>query len=263
MSGRFGVVGKTAAHSLSPWLHQCFARQTQRETPYAAYAPPPGKSFSDFARDFFAEGGRGLNVTVPYKKEAIEFVVRASAFCRRAEAANVLTLKEDGVVACNTDGAGLIKDLTENCGQPPDNKRVLIAGAGGAARAATLALAERGCKLTIAARKLSAAESLSQLVGGEAMLLSACEGGYEMIFNATSGGWSGEESPLSPSVFRGALLAYDLNYGEAARPFLLAAAAAKLQTDGLGMLAEQAALSFAIWRGVLPSAKIPLRLLRQ
>ena len=255
---RYAVVGAPVRHSLSPWIHSHFARQTQRDIGYAAFAPD---DFAAFARDFFASGGRGLNITAPFKKDALEFAARASAFSHRAAAANVLAADENGAVAAyNTDGAGLIKDLTGNCGLSLAGLRVLIAGAGGAARAAALSLAERGANIVVAARRADAAASLAKLAGGEAATLQECGGGYDAVINATAGG---DESPLPSSAFVGARLAYDLNYGRAAAAFLRSASGAEQRADGGGMLVEQAALSFAVWEGALPSTSPLTRILRE
>ncbi|MGI9307434.1 MAG: shikimate dehydrogenase [Gammaproteobacteria bacterium] len=257
---RYAVAGFPVRHSLSPLIHAHFARAAQRNIVYAAFAPPPEK-FAEFVRAFFAAGGRGLNITAPFKKDALQIAGRASAFARRADAANVLTAEENGIAAHNTDGAGLIKDMSKNCGVPPAGKKILIAGAGGAARAAALALAEQGAKITIVARRLSAADSLAQTAGGTPAEFAGCGGEYDIVVNAIPG--QNGETPLPHKVFSGAALAYDLNYGAAAMPFLQAAATARMRADGIGMLAEQAALSFAIWEGMMPSTKGLIKDLRR
>ena len=262
MARRYGVVGSPVRHSLSPWLHAYFARTTQRNIVYAAYAPSPDK-FVDFVNDFFASGGCGLNITVPFKPEALAVASRASAFARRAGAANVLRRDENSIVAHNTDGAGLIKDLTQNLNVSLAKKRVLIVGAGGAARAAALALADSDARITIGARRPEAAAELAQLAEGESVALAKCESGFEVIINATSGAHDGDGSPLSPEVFEGSLLAYDMNYGQAAAGFLRSARAAKQRADGGGMLAEQAAMSFAVWEKVMPSATVPIDIMHR
>ncbi len=258
-ANRYAVAGAPVRHSLSPWIHAHFARRTQRNAVYAAFAP---KDFAAFARDFFAGGGRGLNITAPFKRDALLFAARASAFARRADAANVLALDDSGAVsAYNTDGAGLVRDLTNNCGISLPGRRILLAGAGGAARAAAIALSEQKAKIVVAARKSAAAESLARLVGGESVSLQECGGGYDLVINAIPGAKDGE-SPLPSAVFAGAKLAYDLNYGRAAAVFLRAAAAAEYRADGGGMLVEQAALSFAIWEGAMPSTAGLIQILR-
>ncbi|MBE8158005.1 MAG: shikimate dehydrogenase [Betaproteobacteria bacterium] len=255
---RYAVFGFPARHSLSPWIHAYFARALQRKIVYAVYSPPPGQ-FAAAVRAFFAGGGRGINITAPYKKDALLFAGRASAFARRADAANVLSAENGGEISAhNTDGAGLIRDITQNLGVSVSGECVLIAGAGGAARAAALALAGLDAKITVAARRLSAAAELAELAGGTAAELSACGGGFDIVINAIPGG----AAALPPEVFAEAKLAYDINYGAAAEKFLRAAAAAKLRADGGGMLAEQAALSFALWEGVMPPVKPLVNYLR-
>ena len=248
---RYGVIGLPVRHSLSPWIHAHFARVLQRKIVYAAYAPPR-ESFVDFVHDFFAAGGRGLNITVPFKADALSVAVRTSAFACRAGAVNVLCNEKDGIGGYNTDGAGLIKDLRHYYDADLNRKRVLIVGAGGAARAAAVALSEQGAQITVAARKPQAAAELATLTNGDAIALSECAGGFNIILNATSGGHVGAQSPLPAAAFVDSELAYDLNYGAAAAAFLHVATAAKTRADGSGMLLEQAALSFAIWQGVLP-----------
>lgn len=249
---RYAVVGAPVRHSLSPWIHAYFARTTQRPIVYAAYAP--AASFDKLAEDFFAGGGGGLNITVPFKRAALGFAGRASTFARRADAANVLMPdKQSGVInAYNTDGAGFIKDIKRCYGASLTGKRVLIVGAGGAARAAVTMLADEGAQLLIAARRPQQAAALAAAVSGEATALDTCGDGFDIVINATSGGLGGGESPLPAAAFAGAVLAYDLNYGKAAAAFLGAATAARKRADGSGMLVEQAALSFALWEGVLP-----------
>ncbi len=255
---RYAVVGFPVRHSLSPWIHGHFARQTQRQIVYAAFAP---SDFATCAHNFFAAGGHGLNITAPFKKNAVQYASRISAFAMRADAANVLTAEEDGTIsACNTDGAGLIKDLTQNCEMSLCGRRVLIAGAGGAARAAAIALAQRDAKIVVAARTSDAAATLAKLCDGEAATFRECGGGYDLIVNTVPGG---QESPIPKESFSGATLGYDLNYGAAAVSFLRAAAAAKYRTDGGGMLIEQAALSFAVWQKIMPTTALLIQTLRK
>ena len=135
MTRRYAVVGNPVRHSLSPWLHRCFARALQYDTVYAAYAPP-ADGLGKFAESFFAAGGCGLNITTPFKKDALDFADIKSDFSKRVKAANVLAHGKDGVCAYNTDGAGLIADITGRCETAVCNSKVLLAGAGGGARAA-------------------------------------------------------------------------------------------------------------------------------
>lgn len=259
---RYAVVGNPVRHSLSPWIHTHFGRVLQKNIVYGAHAP---QNFADFARQFFLQGGQGLNITAPFKKDALQFAARATSFARRAQAANVLTIEADGTIAaCNTDGAGLLKDIRRNLKVDIDKRRIVIAGAGGAARAAALALSQQNAEIVIAARNLQAAQELAKQCDGEAMTLQQCDGG-DIILNATSAGRNTDGkgcSPLPSSAFSKTILAYDLNYGPAAAPFLQAAASASLRADGSGMLVEQAAASFAIWENILPPSADLIEVLR-
>ena len=265
---RCGVVGSPVAHSLSPFLHRRFARTCQRNFSYAAYDPGPSpESFSALARNFFATGGFGLNVTLPFKGAALDFADSASAFAKRARSANTLVRREnpaDGVFACNTDGAGLVRDLLRNWNFDPSGKRILLIGAGGAGRGAAHALGDlKPSALAVVNRTAERAAALSREVGAACGIVSLGAaladfgGAFDLVVNATAAGHAGLAPEISPSIFREAALAYDLSYGEAAAPFLDLArrGGAVRATDGLGMLAEQAALSFAVWTGALPSAR--------
>ena len=258
---RYAVIGCPARHSLSPWLHKQFARITSRPIVYAAYAPTVDE-FNECVNEFFTSGGRGLNITLPYKQKALTISETASALAKRIDAANVLTFDDGKLAAFSTDGAGLVKDITVNCGVSLKNRRVLLIGAGGAARAAAAAMAQQYIELIITARKIESAQELAQLTATQAVEINHCDGGFDIIINATSSGHKGQAPQLPPQVYEGAQLAYDLNYGKAALPFLQAAAAAKCRVDGVGMLVEQAALSFAIWEKVMPSTAALVKFLR-
>ena len=261
---RCGIVGSPVSHSLSPFLHRRFARVLQKDLVYAAYEPEGDEGFADFARGFFAEGGRGLNATLPFKEAALDFADSGSGFAKRARAANTLVGRDDGVFACNTDGAGLARDIVGNLGFEVAGRRVLIVGAGGAGRGAAHALGDlKPAGLAIVNRTAERAAALSREVGAACGVvavgagLEGFEGAFDLVVNATAAGHSGEAPEISAGVFREAGLAYDLSYGAAAGPFLDLARSggARRTTDGLGMLAEQAALSFAVWTGAMPSAR--------
>ena len=203
---------------------------------------------------FFAGGGDGLNVTVPFKAKALQFADHASAFARRAGVANVLARKGGRVMAYNTDGGGLVRALAAALPGGATERRVALLGAGGAARAAAFALGEgKPAALQIYNRTAERARALAALTGAE-----FCETppvGANIVINATSAAAQGELALPPPEVFANADLAMDLMYGEAALPWLRHAAAsgAKQTADGIVMLAWQAALSFAVWEGVLPT----------
>lgn len=283
---RYAVIGRPARHSLSPWLHARFAQKTQRDIVYAAIETD---DFAAAAAAFFAAGGSGLNITVPYKAEALAFASSATAFARQCGSANVLLKQPGGALrACNTDGAGLIGDLQFYCarlGISLSEQTILLLGAGGAARAAAFALAKTRSKrrpkpLHIYNRTPARARALADAINSAAQTDSAknakstgaaaviaqaantldCRA--DIIIHATSAG-HGAALNLPSSLFAGCALAYDLSYGAAAKPFLQQATQAKCAADGLGMLARQAALSFCLWEAVLPSFKDEIRLLRR
>ena len=262
---RCAVVGNPVRHSLSPWLHAAFAKQTQCPMVYAAYQPAKDSAV-EFFKQFFAEGGAGLNITAPFKYDALKFADDASAFAQKAQAANVLMRREDGCIfACNTDGAGLIRDIRRNLNEELQNRRVLLIGAGGAARAAALALSEqKPALLTIAARDKNKAEQLAEVVGNncQGRALPEVKENFDIVINATAAGYEGKAPDISQEVFNGASLVYDMAYGENARPFLTLATAAKQGADGVGMLAEQAAASFAVWLRRFPTTAQSVRTLR-
>lgn len=251
MKRRYAVIGSPVRHSRSPWLHGYFARLTQRAIVYAAYEPRGG--FADCAAAFFAAGGCGLNITLPYKAEALAFADSASAFARQVGAANVLARAADGgIKAYNTDGGGLLRDL-QGLTDGVSGKTILLLGAGGAARAAAYALAAAApAELRLYNRTPQRAQALAEGCGGVAV--AQPEAGADIIIHATSAG-HGDYAPYPAALFSTAQLAYDLSYGAAAQPFIRQAkeAGAQKTADGSGMLAWQAALSFALWEGVMPT----------
>ncbi len=260
MSARHAVFGHPVAHSLSPRIHVAFGRQLGIAVDYAAIDAPP----DDFERAlgrFAATGGAGANVTLPLKEQALALAVAATPRARRAGAANTLTLRADGWHADNTDGIGLVHDLTERRGLDLRGRRVLLVGAGGAARGVAPALLDAGIdELWVVNRTPEKADALADAVGEPGRVhvrywadLKA-QGSFDMIINATSAGRGGAALDLPFSLAGVRALAVDLSYGEAAVPFLAWAAAAGCdpRIDGLGMLVEQAAESFAIWHGRRP-----------
>lgn len=263
---RFAVVGKPITHSRSPALHQLFAQEVGVALVYDKLEPEDGMSFADCARAFFAAGGSGLNVTLPYKGEALAFADSASRMARQAGAANTLKAEEDGTVsACNTDGAGLVKDLRARQQAELAGARILILGAGGACAGVlgSLLQAKPGA-LTIANRTSARAAELRERFIEEATAggveLQACglddAPASDIIINATAAGRGEEGLQLDIAVFSTARLAYDLSYGSTNNAFLDQARAAGVArcSDGLGMLVEQGALSFAYWLGEMPDA---------
>lgn len=265
---RYVVIGNPVAHSLSPEIHARFARDTGEPIEYSRLLVPLGQ-FDAFARRFFAEGGRGANVTLPFKLDAFRFAHAASERARLAGAANVLVQQEGRILADNTDGAGLVRDLTANLGLDLQGRRILLLGAGGAARGVVAPLlALRPAALAIANRTAARGEELARAfaplgpVRAVAMDAAGAER-HDLVINATSGSTRGESLALPAGIPAAGAFAYDMAYGQAARAFLARAAAAGARAaDGLGMLVEQAAESFLAWRGVRPETGAILAELR-
>ncbi len=256
----YAVVGNPVKHSKSPQIHKMFAKQTDQELQYTA-VEIEDVDFDEFVKDFFAEGGGGLNVTVPFKEKAFALAVDCSERACLAKAVNTLFMDGDKkLCGDNTDGIGLVRDLTVNNKVELQGKRLLLLGAGGAARGALAALvSEQALSVTIANRTLSRAEQLRDEFGDlvELQVKSFDQLGseqFDIIINATSSSLSGETLPIDPAVIADGCCCYDMMYGAQATPFLSWAKenGARLALDGLGMLVEQAAESFALWRGVRP-----------
>lgn len=269
---RYAVVGHPIAHSKSPLIHRAFARQTGQAMSYEALLAPLD-GFAATVRAFGENQGRGMNVTVPFKLEAHDLATELTERARAAGAVNTLVFRPKGVLGDNTDGAGLVRDITKNLGYALNGRRVLLLGAGGAARGTILPLlGERPAGLVIANRTVARAESLaeqfSQAAGAIPLAASSFAGlagqTFDVIINATAASLADEAPPLPPGLYAPGALAYDMMYGKGDTPFLAAArqeGAAKL-ADGLGMLVEQAAESFWLWRGVRPQTRPVLEALR-
>ncbi|MCZ7565849.1 MAG: shikimate dehydrogenase [Burkholderiales bacterium] len=267
MTDRYAVVGNPVAHSRSPAIHAAFARQTGEDILYSRLLAP----LDNFARTvagFFDAGGKGVNVTLPFKGEAARLATKLSERARRAEAANTLRFDVDGIYGDNTDGPGLVRDLTVNLGAALAGRRVLLIGAGGAASGVVGALLGTGvARLVIANRTRERAEALARRHGAP---VAACGledlGGepFDVLINATSAGLAGAALPLPAGAVAPGAFAYDMAYGPLAEPFLAAAglAGAARLADGLGMLVEQAAESFLVWRGIRPDSAPVLAELR-
>lgn len=269
---RYAVIGNPIAHSKSPRIHAAFAEQTGQVMTYEAILGPE-EGFADAVRAFAASGGRGMNVTVPFKLQAFDLADQLSERAQAAGAVNTLSFRLDGIHGDNTDGVGLIRDLQDNLGCRLNEARVLLLGAGGASRGVLLPLlATRPATVTIANRTASRAAELAEHFPPlcEATALHGCgfddvgTEGFDVIINATSASLSSDVPPIPPQAYAGCTLAYDMMYGARPTPFMLEAAnrGARRTADGLGMLVEQAAESFAIWRGVRPHTAPVLAMLR-
>ena len=274
MTDLYCVFGNPIAHSKSPAIHTAFAAATGQDLAYEArLAPLDG--FAASVADFRAAGGRGANVTVPFKEEAFRLCDRRSARAELAGAVNTLILDGKEIVGDNTDGAGLVRDIVANLGINLAGKRLLLLGAGGAARGVIEPLlGERPQSLTIANRSADKAELLAEIFQNAASTVNATvDGGnyeklagrsFDAVINATSASLAGASLPLPAGVFAPDSLAYDMMYGKGDTPFLALARreGAGRVADGLGMLVEQAAEAFHLWRGVRPDTAAVLAGLR-
>ena len=269
MTDHYCVLGNPVAHSRSPAIHAQFAAQSGQDVVYEALLAPL-EGFADTVHGFIAAGGKGANVTVPFKEEAFRLSNRLSPRAERAGAVNTLTFAADGITGDNTDGAGLVRDIEANLGFPLAGKRILLLGAGGAARGVIAPLL--ACKpagLTIANRSADKAQALaeqfSDIAAVDAGNFAKTAGSrFDVIINATSASLVGEALPLPAGIFAPGSLAYDMMYGKGETPFLALARAqgAAHLADGLGMLVEQAAEAFLVWRGVRPDSRPVLAALR-
>ncbi|MGY3944722.1 shikimate dehydrogenase [Aeromonas tecta] len=266
---RYLVFGHPVRHSKSPFIHTLFARQTQQALEYGL-AEPAVDAFAATLQGFFADGGKGCNVTVPFKEQAFTLVDRLSPRAQRAGAVNTIKLTDDGILlGDNTDGAGLVADLKAH-GVDLVASRVLLLGAGGAARGALAPLlAERPSELVIANRTHAKAEQLAaefhDLGAVTAKPYADLQGRFDLIINSTSASLQGDLPPLAPALIHHEIAIYDMMYGATDTPFIhWAKQHGALQTmDGLGMLVEQAAEAFTVWRGIRPGTKQVLRELKR
>jgi shikimate dehydrogenase len=267
---RYVVAGNPVEHSQSPFIHAEFARQTGQAMEYGRLLWPLG-GFAESVRALAESGAKGCNITVPFKFDAFREGKRLTERAKLAQAANVLRFDAEGWLADNTDGVGLVNDIERNAGVALTGKRVLLIGAGGAA-AGVLGplLAARPREVVVANRTFDKARALVErhaLVAGEAALrastLDACGSGFDVVLNASASSMQGAAVPVSPDVLAPGALALDMMYGAAAVPFLAWAAAHGAHgRDGLGMLVEQAASAFELWRGVRPQTAPVLAALR-
>jgi len=262
MTDRYAVVGNPVAHSKSPLIHAQFARQTGQDLEYGRLLAPLD-GFRTTVESFRREGGRGLNVTLPFKLEAFALAQQRSPRALDAGAVNTLKFESDAVVGDNTDGVGLVRDLEGNLDVGIAGKRVLLMGAGGAAQGVIGPLLDAGpAAVLVGNRTVDKARALvarfAVRAGGAELLASSYDGlagrRFDLIINATSASLSDTVPDLPHGVFAPGCAAYDMMYGKGLTPFLQVAqsAGASRLADGLGMLVEQAAESFFVWRGVRP-----------
>ena len=261
MTDKYAVIGNPIGFTKSPMIQSTFARQFGHDIEYTAILGELG-GFAARIDQFRVEGARGLNITAPFKLDAFAYATDLSERAQRAGAVNAMKFEGEHVFAENFDGVGLTRDITVNLGVAMRGKRVLLLGAGGAARGALLPfLAEEPAELVLVNRTLSKAAELGAQFAGAGKLvvcgyaeLADINEQFDLVINATSASLRNELPPVPANAFRGAPLAYELAYGKGLTPFLQAARAAGVPNlaDGVGMLVEQAAEAFTWWRGVRP-----------
>ena len=259
MPDRYAVMGHPIAHSKSPFIHRRFAADTGEPVAYEALHVEPGR-FRAAVERFRSEGGRGLNVTIPFKEEAFALAVRCSERAKRAGAVNTLWFEGSEVCGDNTDGVGLVRDLTRNLAIDIEGRSVLLLGAGGAARGVVGPLLDGSPRrLVIANRTASRAVQLARGFAEQgpvsAVALDALgTESFDIVVNATAASLAGDLPPLPPGTLGAGGVAYDTAYAAQPTPFVRwgMGEGAAVATDGLGMLVEQAAEAFRIWRSVEP-----------
>ncbi len=276
MTDRYAVIGNPISHSKSPLIHKMFAEQTGQDISYEKIEAPLD-GFAAAIAQLRKEGYKGCNVTVPFKFEAFNCATELSDRAKSAEAVNTLSFAGAAIRGDNTDGAGLVRDIEKNIGVNLKDKRVLLMGAGGASYGVVLPLLSADSSLTIANRTASRAVELAMKHPNSA-IQGSCYADlnglqFDIIINATSSGLTDEMPPLplsplsakggSGGIFAPGSLAYDMMYGKET-PFMAFARAngAAIVADGLGMLVEQAAEAFYIWRGVRPDTQAVIAALR-
>ena len=263
----YGVIGHPISHSRSPFIHARFAAATGQDLAYRAHDVAPGE-LAGFIGAFALRGGRGLNVTVPHKLAAAALAQHLSERARRAGAINTLVFRVGEILADNTDGVGLVRDLTVNLGFDPAGRRILIAGCGGAARGILAPLLGLQPALVLVAGRTPARAAelarefadLGPVRGCELTDVgtgAGAEGPFDLVINATSAGLKGEVAAIPAAAVDAGTLCYDMMYGHGETAFVAWARGlgAARAMPGWGMLVEQAAESFLLWRGVRPDTR--------
>ena len=265
----YAVIGHPVAHSKSPKIHSLFAQQTGEEIEYTAIQAPLG-GFQEVTEDFFERGGKGLNVTLPFKGEAWQLSAQKTDRAQVAGAVNTLYQQNGQICGDNTDGAGLVRDLMANQNIKLTGKKVLVLGAGGAVRGVLLPLLQQQpATLMIANRTIAKAQQLVQLFADfgniETLACEELSAPFDLIINGTSASLAGKLPPIPAQVITGTTITYDMMYSSSMTPFNQWAQMQGAATciDGLGMLVEQAAESFTRWRGVRPDTTPVLQHLRE
>ena len=269
---QYAVFGNPIAQSKSPFIHSAFAKETGEQIEYKSQLVAVD-GFEAAAAAFFERGGKGLNITAPFKGDAYSYATQLSARARRAGAVNTLALQADGtILGDTTDGVGLVNDIRNNLAWPIKGQSVLILGAGGAARGVLQSLFEaEPNSICIANRTASKAIALAKgfadlgtIQGLGLHQLSEVEQGFDLIISATSAGLKGEEVNLPANILKPTSNVYDMIYSAEPTPFMRWASSQAAQiSDGLGMLVGQAAASFGLWRNIQPETKSIIAELRE
>ena len=271
MTDRYAVIGNPISHSKSPLIHAMFAAQTGQNISYEAIAAPLD-SFTETVERLRNEGYKGCNITVPFKFEAYNCATELTERAKTAQAVNTLSFERDRIIGDNTDGAGLVRDIEQNLAVTLQGKRVLLMGAGGAAYGVVLPLLSAGAELSIVNRTADKAVELAKKFPKASVngcgYAELTDQQFDVVINATSAGLTDSAVPLPSGIFAPGALAYDMMYGRET-PFMAFArcegARLKLNisvADGLGMLVEQAAEAFTIWRCVRPNTAPVIAALR-
>jgi shikimate dehydrogenase len=267
MTDRYAVIGNPISHSKSPFIHRMFAEQSGQDMSYEAIEAPLD-GFAATIRRLRDEGYKGCNVTIPFKFEAYALCDQLGARAREAKAVNTLLFQEGKILGTNTDGAGLLNDIEHNLGFRLMWKDALLLGAGGAAAGVLWPLFNAGAGVDIANRTLDKAQALAgEFKDAGTVFARKYEDlagrKYDLVINATSSSLSDALPPLPDGLFKPGALAYDMMYGRET-PFMVFARkqGAGIVADGLGMLVEQAAEAFQVWRGVRPDTRPVLEKLR-
>ena len=268
---KYAVYGNPIKHSKSPQIHSLFAKQTDQKLMYRAHQVELDK-FANAANNFFENGGKGLNITVPFKLDAYDFADQLSPRARLAGAVNTLALHEDGsIFGDNTDGAGMVRDINDNLAWQLSNKRILLLGAGGAIRGILEPILKHNPALVVIAnRTVKKAQNLAadfnELGDVRGCSYKAINGSqFDIVINGTSASLAGELPPLPSDLLNDNACCYDMMYGAGPTPFMRWAAEnmAWAVADGLGMLVEQAAESFYLWRGLRPQTQPVIDTIRE
>lgn len=265
MTDRYAVIGNPISHSKSPLIHTMFAAQTRQKISYEKIEAPLA-GFAATIQQLREQGYKGCNVTVPFKFEAFNCAAELSERAKAAQAVNTLSFEGEKIIGDNTDGAGLVRDITQNLGIILQGKRVLLMGAGGAAYGVVLPLLMAGAELAIVNRTASKAISLAEKFPAAAIRSYADDAlagqQFDVVINATSAGLTDSVVRLPEGIFAPNALAYDMMYGRETPFMAFARQRGAQRADGLGMLVEQAAESFYIWRSVRPATAPVIAALR-